>query len=60
MAVLTAEIVIEDEVSIEYCPICGEPLDPESESPLCEICELDQAEKWADYVAECEQAAYPY
>lgn len=44
---------------VQTCPLCGEVLDPASDHVLCPECELDQAEKWADYCAEREQAWRP-
>ena len=45
---------------VQYCPLCREVLEPESDQILCAECEVDQAEKWADYQAEREQAYHPY
>lgn len=47
-------------VEMRHCPLCGAVLDPESDALLCPECEVDQAEKWADYVAEQLQARHPY
>ena len=59
MAVPATESRVLD-VVLQLCPLCGAVLDPDSVHILCPECDVDQAEKWADYCAEQQQARHPY
>lgn len=60
MTTTTVDEVLVNDTRVRRCPLCGHLLDPDWDGALCPICELDEAEKWADYVAEQQQARHPY
>ena len=54
------DVRIVNDTTLERCPLCGDVLDLDSPHALCPECQEDEDEKWADYVAEQEQAWHPY
>jgi hypothetical protein len=60
MTTTTVAVCVGDEVDGHRCPLCNAVLDPESDALLCPECEQDHAERWADYIAEQQQARRPF
>ena len=60
MAVTITDTLAATAVVLQLCPLCGAVLNPDSVHILCPECDVDQAEKVADYCAEQEQAWLPY
>jgi Zn finger protein HypA/HybF involved in hydrogenase expression len=60
MTTIAVEVSTQTAEPVPTCPLCGTVLDPLWDDLLCPLCQLDEAEKLADYDAELQQAWHPY
>ena len=56
--VRVTQLLVEGNHTLDQCYLCGASI-PRDGCPLCTVCELDQREKWDDYLTEQQQKRRP-